>query len=180
MAQPPSGGVSDDADDDVRAFKPAAGAIDPVDWLTAASIRDSENWFFDYENTSDEFSGITMPHELASWMEKAGYQDVRNETNLYFIKGSAAIDKANQLFQSGYRTCLFVSHNMLVPAKQTKKSTTPDHWVVLTETIKRMQGGVRLKVFTWGEGKHEVPKGSGSLSEKHFLDNFYGYVAGKY
>ena len=28
-----------------------------------SEIRDSENWFFDYESVKNEFAGITMPSE---------------------------------------------------------------------------------------------------------------------
>ena len=46
---------------DVRNYLPSPGDIAPVDWMTMASIRDSENWFFDYDTAEKEFAGITMP-----------------------------------------------------------------------------------------------------------------------
>ena len=71
---------------DLKAYNPPRSSIHPVDWMTAASIRDSENWFYDYQSVKDEVAGITMPGSLAAWFEKAGFLDVKNETNTFFIK----------------------------------------------------------------------------------------------
>ena len=54
-----------------------------------------------------------------------------------------------------------------------------EHWVVLRSLIDRSNGKVALTVFTWGEGEYQIPHGSKDLSVGDFLDNFYGYVAGK-
>jgi hypothetical protein len=163
---------------DVRGYKPPAGAMHPVDWMTTASLRDSENWFFDYDSVDGEFSGITMPGELADWFRRAGYSDVRNETNVYFNKGTGNLDDASKLFADGYRVCLFINAHILEADEQTKSSTTPDHWVVLRSEIDHTGGKVTLKVFTWGKGDYQVPQG-GDLSLSNFLGNFYGYVAAK-
>jgi hypothetical protein len=163
---------------DVRNYLPPRGAIHQVDWLTMASIRDSENWFFDYDSVKAEFAGITMPGELAHWFRLAGYSDVREETNVYFNKGTGTLDDASRLFAKGYRVCLFINAQMLEASEQTKSSTIPDHWVVLRSQIDRTEGKVRLTVFTWGKGSYQIPQG-GDLTVKDFLGNFYGYVAGK-
>src|SRR5262249_24657836 len=47
----------------VRDYLPPRGAIPQVDWLTTASLRDSENWFFHYDSVDREFAGITLPGE---------------------------------------------------------------------------------------------------------------------
>lgn len=165
-------------DEDVCNYRPPA-AMDHVDWMTMASIRDSENWFLDYDTAKKETAGMTLPGELAHWFRRAGYSDVREETNLYFNKGTGTIDDANRLFGRGYRVCLFIGINMLSEKDQTAGSLTAEHWVVQRSPIDRSNGKVRLQVFTWGEGNYQIPHGIKDLSVGDFLDNFYGYVAGK-
>ena len=166
------------AGNDLKAYKPPQGEIHAVDWMTAASIRDSENWFFDYQSVKDEFAGITMPNAIENWFKKVGYTDVKNVTNVWFIKSEKTAKEASDLFAKGYRVCLFISANMLDANSQTDKSLTPDHWVVLTSTMQLQANKVSFSVFTWGKGKFSVPE-SGTLSMSDFLDNFYGYVAAK-
>ena len=163
---------------DVRNYLPPAGSIPQVDWLTMASIRDSENAFFDYDSVDDEFAGITLPGELAHWFRRAGYSDVTERTNVYFNKGSGTLDEADRLYAAGYRVCLFIGINMLSGSNQTKGSSTAEHWVVLRSRVTRTGGNVSLKVFTWGDGTYQVPQ-RGTLSEGDFYGNFYGFVAAK-
>lgn len=162
---------------DARNYNPN-GKIPQVDWLTMASIRDSENWLFDYDDADKEFAGITLPGELAHWFRKAGYSDVRNVTNVVFNKGSGTLDDADRLYNGGYRVCLFIGINMLSGRKQTSGSTTAEHWVVLRSPVTRVGGNVRMTVFTWGTGNHQIPQ-HGSLSLADFYRNFYGFVAAK-
>lgn len=162
---------------DTRNYDPR-GKIPQVDWLTMASIRDSENWLFDYDEVEDEFAGITLPGELARWFSKAGYSDVQNVTNVYFNKGAGTLDDADRLYAAGYRVCLFIGINMLSGSKQTSGSTTAEHWVVLRSRVARAGGSVRLTVFTWGAGNYQIPQ-TGTLSVENFYRNFYGYVAAK-
>jgi len=170
-------------DEDVRNYRPVAtkdyAAMDHVDWMTMASIRDSENWFLDYDTAEKETAGMTLPGELSHWFRRAGYSDVREETNLVANKGTGTIDDANRLFGQGYRVCLFIGINMLNEKHQSEGSLTAEHWVVQRSPIDRSNGKVRLQVFSWGEGAYQIPPGSKDLSVGDFLDNFYGYVAGK-
>jgi hypothetical protein len=164
----------------VRSYAPAPGAMDQADWMTMASIRDSENAFLAYDTVDKEFAGITLPGTLADWFSRAGYSDVQEETNLYFTKGTGTIDDANHLFAKGYRIALFINAHMLTGPTQSNSSVleTPDHWVVLRSPIDQSGGKVRLKIFTWGNGDYQIPQGD-PLSVNDFLGNFYGYVAAK-
>jgi hypothetical protein len=162
---------------DVRNYSPSPGTIAQVDWMTMASIRDSENWLLDYDTADKEFAGITTPFELHRWFQDAGYSDVRQGTNIVGID-TDTIAHTNELFAKGYRIVLLINAQMLEAKEQTKSSRIPDHWVVLRSQIERSGGKVRLKVFTWGRGDYQIPQG-GDLSEDDFLENFYGYVAGR-
>jgi hypothetical protein len=167
---------------DLKAYAPPLGrqGIDPADWITLASIRDSENWFLDYDEVGDALAGLTTPHELADWFSKAGYTSVRNEANIFFNKGEDNARQANHLFQNGYRVCLFINGNMLNATKQNDKSLTPDHWVVLVSPLAFEGSTIRFDIFTWGDGRRRVPAPGFVLSIAGFLNNYYGYVAAKY
>ena len=131
-------------------------------------------------------------------MRKAGYSDVREDTNLTNMvhKGMGTVDTVNALFQKGYRVCLFISANMLEDITQSGKSLSDPkysgeddqsrrgsimtrHWVVQRSLIDKTGGNIKLKIFTWGDGDFSVPVGSRNLTADQFLMNFYGYVAGK-
>lgn len=165
---------------DVRSYTPSG--ISEVDWLTMASLRDSENWFFDYDSTGREFAGITVPGELVDWFRKAGYSDVQEDTNLTNLtsKGAGTVADANKLFDSGYRVCLFISANMMEEADQrTRGSIFTRHWIVQRSRIDLSNGKTKVTVFSWGQGDYQIPSGKQELTEDEFLGNFYGYVAAK-
>jgi len=173
---------------DVRTYTPPF-SLDHVDWLTCASLRDSENWFLDFDDTGkiSDVAGITVPSEMEQWFRKAGYQDVRENTNISrFNKDIGTVNEANSLLDNGYRVCLFISANMTEYDDQSDKgSVLTMHWVVLREKIQVMNGNVKAKVFSWGKGNYEIPHPhpkTGNLKPLlvgDFLQNFYGYVAAK-
>lgn len=71
---------------DLKLYSLSGSAVDPADWITLASIRDSNNWFFDYQSENDQAAGITLPGALEKWFKKAGYTKITNETNVFFNK----------------------------------------------------------------------------------------------
>jgi hypothetical protein len=160
-----------------RIFLAKLDTIDPVDWITMASLRDSENWILDYQTASREFAGMTLPGELADWFRRAGYSDVRQDANvLRRQRGTETMDEASRLFISGYRVCLFIAGNMIEAENQTTSATLPDHWVPLVSPIERSGDQVKLTVHSWGNGATSIPQRA-PLSLTNFLENFYGYVA---
>jgi hypothetical protein len=165
---------------DVRSYQPEG--VTEVDWLTMASLRDSENWFFDYDTAKGEFSGITLPGELADWFRKAGYSDVTEDTNLTNLthKGAGTVEDANELYDKGYRVCLFISANMMEEADQSwRGSVFTRHWIVQRSRIDLSNGKAKVTVFSWGQGDYQIPHGKKELSDDEFLGNFYGYVAAR-
>lgn len=174
------------AGDDLRDYDPG-GRIDPADWIPIASLRDSNNWFFDYQDVNDAVAGITMPSALESWFRKVGYHDIINETNVLFNKDEACLRRASELWAKDYWVCLFINAQMIEPEDEQKNehpshshSTTPDHWVALTSAVDITpdKKSVKFTVYSWGEGHHPVPAtASDTLSLKEILNNFYGFVA---
>jgi hypothetical protein len=160
-------------------YLPSTSTINAADWVTMASIRDSDNWIIDFQSESDAAAGITMPHSLTSWFKDTGYTKVVNDTNVYFSKNLACAKEASRLRGDGYRVCLFINANMIDVKTQDDSSTTPDHWVMLTSAM-TITGttSIKFRIYTWGS-ERDVPS-SGTLTVAHFLDNFYGYVAAKF
>jgi hypothetical protein len=164
---------------DLRDYDPA-GNVAAADWIPIASIRDSENYFFDYQSSENEFAGITLPRELEDWFRKIGYSRVVNETNLLTDQNEKNIREADRLYKDDYWVCLLINDKLLYPDKQDSGSMVPTHWVVLTSDVKIAGGNISFEVFSWGNGQYQVPHGKAPLTLDHFFDVYYGYVAAKY
>lgn len=171
---------------DVREYDPGTN-VEASDWIALASLRDSENYFFDYQDADDEFAGITMPAELEDWFRKVGYAEVVNDTNVIGDEDEANVRRADSYFQKGYRVCFFIGANMLEKSTETTGSSLPDHWVVQTGSVSIVPAvvetgvamAISVHIYTWGEGRRRVPR-TGILLLENFLDNYYGFVAAKY
>jgi hypothetical protein len=154
--------------------------VHQADWLTMASIRDSENFLLDYDSVEDEVAGITTAGGLAHWFRQAGYRNVADHTVLV-DHGSITwetVEHANRLLKD-HRIVLLINSNLLEAKNQTTSGSIADrHWVVLREPFKRSNGFVTGKVFTWGEGEYKIPQGA-PLSESDFFRHFFGFVSAK-
>lgn len=147
--------------------------IKPVDWVALASLRDSENTFFDYQASSNEVGGITMPGTMASWFEKAGYMQVNNDTNLFFTKGADSLKTALGLAAQHRRVCMLINARMI--ANKGGKSgffSTANHWVVLQDGAGISGGQASLNIWSWGESHTHGFRDAGRV-----LTNHYGYVS---
>jgi len=163
---------------DCRNCRPDKSKVAPVDWVALASLRDSENTILDFDSVDTGAGGITMPHSLVSWFTACGYSQVRSDTNVFVTKGRSDIDTASQLQLQSRRVCLFINANMLYADKNTNRSFSPNHWVVLTSPAGVVDGAVSVKVYSWGK-IYNVPP-TGSLAAGSFSRNFYGFVAALY
>lgn len=155
--------------------------VDPVDWIPLASLRDSDNWFFDYQSADNDFSAMTLPNNLVGWFQKIGFSQIVNETNLVATKDEKSIKDAARLYHDDFWVCLFVNAQVLDPDDQEKRSLTASHWIVLTSDVTIRDGRISMKVFSWGEGHRSIPFDPGKpLSVGYFLRNYYGFVAARY
>jgi hypothetical protein len=160
--------------------------IEAVDWLTMASIRNSENSvLFTYKKTGDEFSGLTTPGEMADWLRRTGYTDIKNETSTFlFSKDQANAQEASDLFEKHYKVFLLINAQMLKFETEDETSKVPDHWVCLSSRINFSHSGVKFTIYTWGNPRFEVPqpprgKPAHDFTLKMFLENYYGYVGAR-
>jgi hypothetical protein len=163
-----------------QALKPSG--VGSLDWLMLASLRNSENVLFTYASPADQFSGLTLPGEVAAWFRAMGYTKVENETDLVFrLRSETTLNRINTLYAAGAKILLLINTNLVNGADFVQGSAIADHWVVLTSPINLgNRASIRFTVYTWGNPFHRVPQpGCGkSLELKMLLANFYGYVAG--
>lgn len=161
----------------LRTYKPPADKISPIDWMTLASLRDSENAVLSYDSADVQVGGITIPATLSSWLSKSGVGSGKNSTNLVLTKGKSDIEEAERLRGASNHVCLLINADMLKTSTQNNKSIIPNHWVVLTGPVVFLDSDrIALTIFTWGDGSRSVPQ-TGDLSLSSFLRNFYGFVS---
>jgi hypothetical protein len=154
--------------------------LDPADWIPLATLRDSENWFFDYQAVDNEFAGITLPSHLESWFKRIGFSEVINDTNLVLTKDQKNIEEAARLYREDFWVCLLVNGQVLTSDSQGARSLTPNHWIVLTSDVKLAGRNISFTAFTWGRGHYTVPETAAQpLPVPDFLANYYGYVAAR-
>jgi hypothetical protein len=169
-------------DSDLRLYRlmPKAG-IHVADWILMASIRDNENFYFDYQAENDNAEGMTPPFDMVNLFKRAGYTVTAEECNLVFTKDEACARRANAAFNRGEKVSLFIHSQMLSTEKEKRaeRSPWPDHWVALASPISFTPSDdtqlVSCSVFTWGHCR-AVPYND-ALSLEDFCKNFYGYIS---
>jgi hypothetical protein len=165
--------------------------IHPVDFMLLSSLRTQENEALNYEPKKDHFvagkkeelTGISLPNEVEKLMrELIGFGSVINKTNLAFSKPNF-YDVVNyaQKFQnylaSGYSVALLVNMGFLYNEKRA--FSIPEHWVGLG-SISVKNNEIIMQLFTWGaDGKQNYWDKEYKISFDIFVDNLYGYIAGK-
>lgn len=161
---------------------------DAADWLVLGSLRDSENWLFTYKENGhwwDDVKAIQLPHTVATWMQRFGYSDIRNETNLMFTKGWDNLVEANNFYGKGYKVSLFINSCMMYSSSQDEISAVPDHWIGMASKATSStihadpHSKFKISVFSWGKIQAIPVDPSVPMHPKVFLQNYYGYVAGK-
>jgi len=163
---------------DLKAYKlPATGGLYEADWIIMSSIRDSENWFIDYQSETDR--GGAWGGEVAAWLRKAGYSDVQEDWNFTMNKTAANLQKADELYSKNYQVCLLIDADLLSGKSATL--SRPNHWVVLASNVRTNflmpTSNCSMRVYTWGSLR-TLPDRAMQLDD--FVDYYYGYVAAKY
>jgi hypothetical protein len=161
---------------------PMPDDVPQADWILLASIRDSENWFYEFSAKSklDNSSAGTTMSELKDWFEETGYTKVESDQILtnWFDKTSN-LNKSLKLYDDDYQVTWFICADMLTSS--IPDSIKPDHVVVLAGKFvppATKSVAVHIPIFTWGR-KTTIPE-VGGLTYGQFLDQYFGYVAGKF
>ena len=146
-----------------------------VDWMLLSCMRDTENAIFDFEgNSSEDFSAMTMPGEIAEWMEEIlGCPETEHYTSYMWGEVSNAQTVSNLMRTHGNDVVVAV----LVDADAMQKTdftlNIPTHWVRLMAPIE-FQGDdhITMRVYTWGA---EQPY---TYTEDEFEDVLFEFVVG--
>ncbi|MES4613098.1 hypothetical protein V2154_10990 [Ewingella sp. CoE-038-23] len=153
--------------------------VSGLDWITLASLRDSENSIFDYQSVDDQFSGITLWSGLESWFTKTGYKKVFDNISLSNCSIQDILD-LNKYNDGSHHIVTLISAGMLL---QTEGDTSfKNHWVVWEgkptllgdEELSKMtniDACIDLRLFSWGE-VHDYLKPNITLKE--FLKHTFG------
>jgi hypothetical protein len=156
----------------------ATDTVPAVDWIPMASMRDSENWFIDFQATDDD--GGAWGDEVVKYLKKAGYTTVvEGEWNYFFAKNQAHLDRASELYSSKEHNVLLLIDADILTDADDAYSLEPNHWVVLASGISYTVGAggekiVKLTVFSWG-AKQDI-----SMKFDYFIRHYYGFVACKF
>lgn len=141
--------------DDLMRAVPPKGSIDMADWVTLASIRDSENWFgFSYCDTQQAVAGITWPNEFEKWFKKIGYTKVVNKASKWSTQDRFNAQEASRLYDDeDYHVVLLLNDKLLTQTGhrtyEHSVATPPTHYVVLRSKI-QFSPTVKFDVYTWG------------------------------
>lgn len=151
--------------------------IPPIDWISLASLRDSENELLNYDSPDDKAAGITFPGALESWFVKAGASVVFDNVQL----GSISIDRLLELLgfvSSTHHVVSLVNAAMVDGGGGVGKN----HWIVWKGTPETSDGVItpatppeqeitHSDFFSWGMVRHLTTPG-------YTLDQLLGNIFG--
>lgn len=154
-------------------------AISGLDWITLASLRDSENIIMSYDEVDDQASGITMWGKLTSWFERAGYEKIFDNISLSHAS-IADIVSLNNYISSGYKVVSLISAGML--SGFPGDSSSKNHWIVWESQVRNSNretlsnsssvlDKVDLKLFSWGKVNNQLKS---NVSLDVFIKHTFG------
>lgn len=159
--------------------------ISGLDWITMASLRDSENSVMSYDGIDDQVSGITLWGGLSKWFELSGYERVFNNAGL--MRNSVFdIVRLNAFIKKGYKVVTLISAGMLTDFG-VEETSFKNHWVVWEGVLRGANGQdisesssleevVDLRLFSWGKVGDQI-KSNKSL--RYVCKHLFGGVVFK-
>lgn len=154
-----------------------------ADWLVLASVRDHFNAFAYQNDVFEAVRGMTVD-SMPQFFRTAGYDNITHDFSGTSTKGISNIERASDLFRQGFAVALLVHSTIL--DQSTRFLPTANHWVGLRSPIfvnriwKPGEAGVRIeKIWSWAKEQSIPEQSSGFVSLQHFVNHYYGYVAGK-
>ncbi|MEQ1975424.1 hypothetical protein [Xenorhabdus sp. SGI240] len=142
--------------------------ISGLDWITLASLRDSENMIFSYDEVDDQAAGVTMWGKLTEWFEKAGYEKIFSNISLMH-SNKEDIETLNGYIDQGYHVVSLISAGMLENMEETSGK---NHWISWrSKAEKDANGCVDIILFSWGKVKPWVKINS---SYDYFIEHTFG------
>ena len=88
-----------------------------------------------------------------------------------FKKDFNNAESASRFFERGFKVILVIDVHAFFPEKGM-------HVIVLTSPMTLFAHDTHFTAFNWGQGHFKLPE-KGTVTLQHFLDNYYGFIAGK-
>ena len=154
-------------------------AVSGLDWITLASLRDSENSIMSYDEVADQVAGITMWGKLTEWFEKAGYEKIFDNISLSHANVNDIIS-LNNYISSGHKVVSLISAGML--SDFPGDSSSKNHCIVWDSQVRYNDGRsisvktsvldkVDLTLFSWGKVKSQLKN---NVSLDVFMKHTFG------
>ncbi|SUW64067.1 Uncharacterised protein [Buttiauxella agrestis] len=141
-----------------------------LDWMTLASLRDSENSILDFDTLDSPVAGITLWQTLTEWFEKAGYIKVFSNVGATQA-GIQGMQDLNNYVQKGYKVVSLINDSLL-EGSSSERATYPTHWIVWGgPAVQGIDRAVHLNLFSWGQMQDQIKPGK-DLS--FFINRFFG------
>ncbi|MEY4578664.1 MAG: hypothetical protein RL701_3367 [Pseudomonadota bacterium] len=170
--------------------------MEPVDWLVAASIRESLNHVFDYTPGEGIFAikGFTMPYDVVTQFRALGFTQIRNKVTIGKTHGYESLQEASLLYRSNWRVIMLI-HDALIRINpdtyipDQKKAyhavPYPNHWIGLAAPISLcLQPGepklYPFKVWSNGTMHNEVSAAGAPIAMSQVINNYFGFIAGRF
>lgn len=181
--------------------------ISGLDWITLASLRDTENAVMDYQVRDTEstigfmtegLAGLTMVSRLKLWFENVGAKCIFNNTVLWtpfglnHAKLKHLLDLNLYADKPDYHVITLIGMGMMkgTQDRQTGKYPSPnkEHWIVWEGKITSLSGHeinestpliekVNLKAFSWGKVEQNYLRPDLTLGE--LLEYVFGGIVVK-
>jgi len=140
--------------------------ISAIDWISLASLRDSENAFMDYDSPGDQVAGITLPSKLKSWFVLAGATILFDNIQYrWHINQAQFLELLSHLEPHRHVTSL-VCATMVEGGMGVGKN----HWITWEQAPQTQSGTItggtnpselisNSSLFSWGYVGHQVRRG---------------------
>ena len=147
--------------------KDGSAKIPPIDWITLASLRESENLTLLMHKPDLEIQGITTWNEIYKWFEKSGFLIVKKFPFYATSYYPSIICELNSYAKDHYIVTL-INASLLSSGTSSGLDLIPDHWIVWTDQLKKTNGQpikmtddpyqteVKLNAFSWGTNKQQL------------------------
>lgn len=114
-----------------------------ADWMLMSSLRDSENWFFDYEGSTDESVAIsTSADELSSW-----YEDTKLYTKVDFVTNTSLTGIKALEKKATNHVALWIKTSLIQETSDGTHMITLESQPVIDEPADT----ITFRYWTWGE-----------------------------
>lgn len=163
--------------------------IPPIDWITLASLRESENTVLRLDDPDKEVAGITRWEALFSWFEQSNFKGLKKYSFQSFTFSAHLIDDINKYAGQDYYVVSLISASLLKGGGSSGTQIFPDHWIVWTDKLRDTNGNpitasiaskdlyntkVKLKIFSWGD--HEQLLKDDILYHDFIKKTFFAFI----